>query len=253
MGNSVSSTNTLLCIVGEQLLILGLLNSNGHVVLSEYLNSNVLYSNGPDKLIPFLKESLAGSDYNQVKIGILNHWFSLIPKEIASEEAEFWITKPEGIDVDFHLDSLTEMNIGYYIPTEFISKVTALFDNVTFHHLLTANLKANEGQEGVHSYKVHDLQFLQVVNNQKTVYSNLLKSESVLSQLYYSLLAFHLHNKDPHQIPFYTNNVGEELDNEYSNYIKHIHKTYPSISQSTESDLSNENLYQLEKLDSCVS
>lgn len=255
MSKSGSSLDTLLCIVGEKFFYYGILNKEGRITQSDQIkiNSEISFYHSPETILSFLQNSIESFDFTEVKIGIVNQWFSLVPKELSEQEAKHWIAKPENIEADFQLDELSQLNLAYYLPSQLKKSLKSLHKQVSIHHLMTINLRGHEGEEGVHSYKLNGLQFLQVVENQKTIYGNLVKSNSVLSELYYSLLPFHLHKKDPHQFPFYTTASELEIKEELATYIKDIHKIKSSFSQNSDSNLANEYLYQLEKLDSCVS
>lgn len=255
MGKSDPSLDTLLCIVGEQFFYFGILNQSGSIIQSDQvkINSDFSFYKSSETIFSFLNNSIESFDFKQVKVGIANQWFCLVPKQLKTEEAQHWISKPENIAADFHMDELSQLNLAYFVPANLKSSLQSLHDNVSFNHLMTVNLKGHEGKDGVHSYKLNGLQFLQVVENDKTIYGNLVKSNSLLSDLYFSLLPFHLHEKDPHKFPFYTTTSDLELKDELRTYIKDIHKIKSSFNQTTDSNLNNEYLYQLEKLDSCVS
>jgi len=256
MGKNDPLDNTLLCLVGEQFFYYGLLNAEGNIHKSDQIkiNSDFSFYHSPETISTFLSNSLESLDFKKIKIGIVNQWFSIVPIELSKQESKYWTPKPKGdLKVDFHIDTLDQLQIAYFIPTELKNKLLSIHDDVSFHHLVSANLKGHETEEGVHSYKINGLQFLQVIDKQKIIYSNLVKSKTVLSQLYYSLLAFHVHEKDPHQIPFYTTTSESDLNQELSTYIKQVHNVTSSFKQTHESNLTNEYLYQLEKLDLCAS
>lgn len=256
MGKNDPSGNTLLCIVGEQFFYYGILNAKGSIFKADQIkiNSDFSFYNSPDTISAFLNNSLDLLDFKQIKIGIVNQWFSLVPTEIADQESKYWTPKPNNdLEVDFHVDTIDKLKIAYFIPTDLKNKLLSLHDEISFHHLVSANIKGHDSEDGVHSYKINGLQFLQVVDKQKIIYSNLVKSKTVLSQLYYSLLAFHVHQKDPHQVPFYTTTTESALNQELSTYIKQIHNVKSTFKQINASNLTNEYLYQLEKLDLCAS
>lgn len=249
-------SHTLLCIIEDSVVYYGLLNELNQCYSSDILQASAGtdFFNQAGLITEFLSQSAHADSIDSVVFAIVDHNFSLIPKPVAKDQAQVWTNKSQGnSDVNFHLDELSQLNVGYYISKTFETQLLSFHKNSKIRHIISCNLAGKSIRNGVHAYTLgNEKQFLHLVKENKTIYSNLVKSDSVLSQLYFSLLPYKLYELDPHSYPLYLNQgISAKLREELDKYVAQI-KQVDLNTETSDSKLSKEQLFQLEKLATCV-
>ena len=258
MSTEKKAETSLHCIIEEKFFYFGIINSDQQFVSSDCLemdNGSDFFKN-PYLLVAYIKESLSAFQITQLNIGIINQDFALLPQGVNRSSAAAWISSKPSVDSELYIDELDHVNVAYYAPQALVSVLKKTYESYTLHHIVSINVKNNDGKSGVFSYKINGFQLIQVNNDQgRLEYSNIFKSRSVNSRLYYSLLPYHMHDLDRERATLYVNdhNEGSVLQDKLSQYVRNIEHVEKGITLSQDTKLTEDQIYQLSNLASCVS
>lgn len=242
------------CIIEEQVFYYGLVKGS-RVVQSDgiRINSDFNFFRSPQVIIDFLARSFDIASVTSTHVAIANTCFSLIPDVVSDTDSIHWLTHETTDGQNYHIDQVSGLKVGYHISSTLEETLRHSLPNMRLHHVMSTNLSGNQKQDGVYSYPINGLQFIQLVDDHKTKYGNLVNSKTVLSRLYFSLLPYQLHKKDTKSLPLYTTPTKANNLTDLKTYIGRVNTLESSLTVESGSPLNNEQIYQIEKLASCVS
>lgn len=245
----------LYCIIEEQIFYYALLNDDNQVVQSDgiVIDSKFNLFNYPQVIVDFLQKSFDAKIVSCAHMAVSTTDYTLIPEAIADEDTYHWLTHQFDKSANYHLDSIPGIKIGYHISTKLEDILTNHLTDLKIHHVISSNLSGKHKLDGIYSYPINEMQFIQLVNDQKTQYGQLKPSHTVLSRLYFSLLPYHLHQMDMRTMPLFTTHMTPEVLAELSDYVKEVKLLNMTLAAEDNSPLSVEQLYQIEKLVECES
>lgn len=244
----------LYCVVEESIFYYALLNDSHHILQSDGIQISPDHSffEYPQVIIDFLKKSFDLSMISNTRIAIANTQYTLIPEVIPNDETKPWLTHNFTHSENYHIDQIPDLKIGYHVSTTLESVFTDSLPNPTIHHVMSCNLHKAGKRDGVYSYSLNGLQFIQLVDNQKTNYGNLKLSPTAMSALYFSLLPYELHQKDTATFPLFTRKSNPEVLDELHKYVNDIKLLQSTLTVGAESPLNTDQVYQIEKLATCA-
>ncbi len=242
------------CIIEEQVFYYGLVRDT-HIVQADgiRINSDFNFFRSPQVIIDFLARSFNMASVTSTHVAIANTNYSLVPDIVSDEDSIHWVTHNHDDSQNYHIDQVPGLKVAYHVPKTLEEILRSSLPHSTIHHIMATNLNGDQKQNGVYSYPINGFQFVQLVDDHKTQYGNLVSSTSTLSRLYFSLLPYHLHKKDAMTLPLYT--TREKTNNlaELKTYIKQVNTLKSSLTVVSDSPLSDEQVYQIEKLALCAS
>lgn len=242
------------CVIEEQVFYYGIVKDK-HVIQADgiRINSDFNFFRSPQVIIDFLAKSFNIETVTSTHVAIANTNYSLIPDIVSDKDSIHWITHQNTDTQNYHVDHVPGLKVGYHISGALENALRSSLPHTTFYHVMSTNLSGDHKQNGVYSYPINGLQFIQLVEDHKTQYGNLVSSKSTLSRLYFSLLPYHLHQKDTMTLPLYTTPAKTNNLVELKTYIKQVNTLQPSLTVVSDSPLSEEQVYQIEKLTLCAS
>lgn len=248
-------SHTLLCIIEESIVYYGLVDTNHvclHSDLLTHFDTNSLFDQ-PSLVTQFLKKSLGDRHFQEIKYAIVNPHYSLIPKEVSTDSAHLWTVCQKNTDDRFHIDEMSNINLGYYLPARLEDELSGFAPQITHMHIASSMLKCDGKRNGVHSYILSERsQWLHVVKDNQTHHSSIVRSESELSRMYYSLLAFEMNELDAHHDTLYLSSQ-KALREELVKYVCQVEAIHPELARGNQSPLTEGQFLQLEKLLACAS
>jgi len=248
---------SLQCIIEEKFFYFGVFNSDQELIESDHLdisNGGDLFSN-PYLIIAYMDQKLSSYNLTRVQFGVINQNFALIPKDITISDALQWMDASGKESDGLYLDELEYLNVVYQAPQALIVALHKKYVSASLQHIVSINIKNNYGKSGVFSFRINGFQLLQVNdNNGRLQYSNIFESKTVNSSLYYTLLPYHMHQLDRESDTLHLNNRSDTiLNDKLSKYVRFIEVLGHTSNQAHQSELTEDQLFQLHNLAICES
>ncbi len=248
---------SLQCIIEEKFFYFGVFNANQELIESDHLDISQggdLFQN-PYLITAYMDQKLAAFEFTQVQFGIISQHFSLVPKAVEMTQAAHWLIPTTEEGAALYQDELEHLNVLYHAPKTLIDALYSKYAGASLQHIVSVNIKNNQGRSGVFSFRINGFQLVQVNDKRGNLqYSNIFKSKSVNSSLYFSLLPYHMHQLDRESATLYLNTKSDAILNEkLSKYVRHIEYLGLDTILGHQSELTADQLFQLRNLALCGS